>query len=285
MSHIPFERWKPQEPPSDFLARVDQALDAQATAAPPPLLRRRALLVGLSAAAAGASIWGNYTLTRRILRGTLNAQARTELEVAQGVTAIAEPGARLSYNDGLVQQHEGEVTYRTAPQANLRLTTPAGAAEGQGACCRVRVLPTADPDLETSGPATVLAVFQGSLDLHHAGRTERLTPNQYALSSGNSIRTNRDDRSGAIARALSLPVPAAPSASVASAPVAPEPPPSAAVASAPPPRPLRSAPPPSASAPVAPPPASASAAPSARPFIVPRCICIPGDAFCACPER
>ena len=283
MSRIPLERWKPQEPPADFLARVDQALDAEA--APRPLLARRGLLAGLSAAAAAAAaaaVWGNVTLTRKMIRGALVARVRTELPVARGVVAVAEPGARLSFEGDAIHQHEGEVSYRTEPDATLRVTTPAGHAEGPGACCRVRVFPTADGALETSGPATVLAVFQGELSLRHGDRAERLSPGRYALASGGAIHTDRSDRRGAIARALSLPAPPSPPASVAPPP----PDTSAPLASASPPASARRRPPaPAASASAAPPPSAAPpASASARPFIVPRCICVPGDSFCACPE-
>jgi hypothetical protein len=291
MSRIPLDRWKPQEPPSDFLDRVDLALDREA-ARPPSLRERRGLLAGLSAAAMAAGIgavWGNLALSRRLLAGSLVARVRTEIAVAHGVIAVAEQGARLSFRDGLVEQQAGEVSYRTAPDAQLRLSTPTGAAEGRGACCRVKVISDPDPDLGTSGPSTVLALFQGEVTLRHGGREERLSPSRYALASGGSIQTDRDDRQGRIARALSLPAPpasATPPASAATpASAAPTTPASAqpvASATARPPRPQAT--PPGA-------PASASAAasvpappPSARPFIVPRCICVPSDSFCACPE-
>lgn len=284
MSRLPFDQWKPQEPPPDFLSRVDHALDAQATSTPSPL-RRRALLVGLAAAATAAT-WVNYNLTRRALQGTLLASTRIELEVAPGVIAIAEPGAHLSYQNGQISQHQGEVAYQTQPNAHLHLKTPTATAEGQGACCRVKVLPSPDPDLETSGPATVLALFQGSLALQNTGRTEHLSPHQYALSYGTSIRTDRQDRSGAIARALSLPPPITSASTTTSAATSAA---SPSTSVAPPPTSVKSAtivsqskstPAPSASVP----PPIASTIPSARPFIVPRCICLPGDAFCACPE-
>jgi hypothetical protein len=284
MSRIPLERWKPQEPPADFLARVDQAIDAEA--APRPLLARRGLLAGLSAAAAAAAaaVWSNVTLTRKLLRGALVARVRTELPVARGVVAVAEPGARLSFEEDTVHQHEGEVSYRTEPGATLRVTTPAGHAEGPGACCRVRVFPAADGDLQTSGPATVLAVFQGELALRHGDRAERLSPGRYALASGGAIHTDRSDRSGAIARALSLPsVPSSPASVAPPPPDAAAPPSSAAPSASARRRPPAPPAAPSASAapiPSASPPASASA----RPFIVPRCICVPGESFCACPE-
>jgi hypothetical protein len=219
MSRIPLDRWKPQEPPSDFLDRVDLALDREA-ARPPSLLQRRGLLAGLSAAAMAAGIgavWGNLALSRRLLAGSLVARVRTEIAVAHGVIAVAEQGARLSFRDGIVEQQAGEVSYRTEPDAHLRLSTPAGAAEGRGACCRVKVIHDADPDLGTSGPATVLALFQGEVTLRHGGREERLSPSRYALASGGSIQTDRDDRQGRIARALSLPAPPASATPPASA--------------------------------------------------------------------
>jgi hypothetical protein len=286
MSRLPLDRWKPQEPPKDFLQRLDLALDREA-ARPPSLLRRRGLLAGLSAAAVAAGIgavWGNLTLSKKILSGSLAARVRTEIAVARGVVAVVEPGARISFQDDLIVQHEGEVAYRTEPEANLRLSTPAGAAEGRGACCRVRVINNPEPDLETTGPATVLALFQGEVTLRHGERSERIAPGGYALASGGTVRTEREDRQGRIARSLSLPAPPPPPTREApAADTAPSSPPASASApSRPRSRPTASvAPPSSASAPAAP---SPSAPASARPFIVPRCICVPGDSMCACPE-
>jgi hypothetical protein len=119
--------------------------------------------------------------------------------------------------------------------------------------------------------------------LRHGERSERIVPGGYALASGGTVRTERDDRQGRIARSLSLPAPPPPQASEAPAAdtAPPSPPASASVPPRPRSRPAASAPPSSASASAAPPP---SAPASVRPFIVPRCICVPGDSMCACPE-
>ncbi|MCU0657876.1 MAG: hypothetical protein MUF64_22220 [Polyangiaceae bacterium] len=286
MSRLPLDRWKPQEPPQDFLERVDRALDAEAPAPPaaPRGLQRRGLLAALSAGAlvaAGGALWVNVRLTRAALQGTFLARVRTEIELVRGVVAVAEPGARLAVEQGWIRQLEGEVAYRSAPDTVLRVITPDGQAEGLGACCRVHVLAAAPRGTGAPGPATALAVLQGEVDLRVARRSERLAAGRYALYYGESIRTDADDEGGEVARVLGVPAARRPSAPVS--PPAPASAPSGEVAPAPPVRPRR----PAASASVSATPSASAPAPasaSARPFIVPRCICLPNDLLCACPE-
>jgi ferric-dicitrate binding protein FerR (iron transport regulator) len=200
--------WDADEPPPGFADRVvRKALSegqGEATAtpraegsagsagagvepakAPRPLARRRtfAAVVTSLALAAGALFW---VTSRPPASGEISADTeRTEVRIGDRAVAVLEPGARLSFRGGTVDQTKGNVFYRVEPGGGFRVHTAAGDVDVTGTCFRVDVkasgrsdeMQARDVKMGALGAALALgmsvAVYEGKVAVSHA--QERVT--------------------------------------------------------------------------------------------------------------
>lgn len=275
----PSSRWPVPSAPADFVDRV--MLDVHRERAK-RRARRAMAIVAFACAAVVVLAWGLAVRARLPRSGDVTARdQRIEVEIAPGVLAVLERYAHVAWTAAGVTQDRGDVFYRLAPGAELRVSTPVGDIGSAGSCSRVRVDP-APTGGAAGSPVVFVSVAQGSVSLQQAGKRVDLGAGQYARVDASTIRTDADDASGEIAFAFAHERVRRLVAAPVAVPVDEPPPTWATPATSSRALPVRSAPRPKAVAPVV----SASAAPSAsappRVFLAPPCVCNPTVAICDC---
>lgn len=196
--------WAPLSPPTGFADRLaDLVTEPQAESAPPVAPEAppapSAPRWGRWLAAAGLLLAvGGLTQIERPDAGEVTTSARRELALSEGVRAVAEPGAALSWSVGwggrtAVHQREGKVFYRVSSGTPMQVSTPAGAITVHGTCFTVEVSPMGAQRSRTLkhtlagalGGAAITAaalvtVYEGQVEVSSAGAQARLAPGERA---------------------------------------------------------------------------------------------------------
>lgn len=163
---------------ADLADRFDRRLNATGRAPAPRRRWLRGPAVALGLLAAGVAVGlligrpgGAKEAARGADRGSLAADARRELRLADRAVAVAEAGAELSWRRSgggalAVEQRRGEVFYRVDPGGPVVVDTPAGQVRVTGTCFRVIVTARAGG---AGRPAVSVAVDEGSVVLAAGG--------------------------------------------------------------------------------------------------------------------
>jgi hypothetical protein len=195
------KHWPVEEPPEGFADRVVAAASG----------RRRPLvpaLIAVAAVAAAAIVLVAYDTG--VSRGSRTPLARESLAIGARGTAVAEPGAELSWlvqgGRADVDQHAGDVFYRVERGGPFVVRTPAADVRVTGTSFRVEVdmkrtlLPMA---AGAAISATVLVtVYEGKVILaNERGQTWLAAGQQASVRAGEPPSEARDNAQSAAAAA------------------------------------------------------------------------------------
>lgn len=181
------------EPAADFAQRtVAAAREARVRRKQ----RRIATGVATVALAAAAVLVVMLPALRGPAPGSAHAAARQEVRVAERGVAVLEPGARIAWRKGEVEQAAGDVFYRVEPGDSFRVNTPAGTVEVVGTCFRVRLGTSPEHgghEVNKKAVAVGSAVAITALVLVYEGRVQLLGAKaQVALGAGEVGRLTSD---------------------------------------------------------------------------------------------
>lgn len=200
--------WTAPPPPAGLTDRALDRLDGRASAHAlpdlPPRRRWRWAIAGaaLAAAALGGAIVASRAPTRGAGAGGVTATAATAVELADGVEALIEAGATITWTtDGEVVRIAhlaGVVTYRQRGARRLAITTPAATLSSARATFRVeapmnRTL-IAGAAVGLAGVVAII-VYDGSVEAKRpAGDAETLRPGGETRLAIAPTPTDRPDR-------------------------------------------------------------------------------------------
>jgi hypothetical protein len=208
------------EPPAGFAERVAGAWDEERTTRPP---RRRgfSIVVGaLTLAAAAAMLLWLRLPPAATATGDREVSERTSFEVGRRATAVAEPGAALSWRvatDGTarVEQRAGDVFYRVEKGGPFVVSTTAGDVTVLGTCFRVEVQAMDRKAVMAAGAGALAAttilvsVYEGRVLLaNEHGRVEVAAGERGAAHGGST--PSRSDAAEAAKKLAALQAAAAP---------------------------------------------------------------------------
>lgn len=138
------DAWPAPVPPADF---VDRVMDAHTHAQRTALRHAQARAVGSALLlAAGVALGVGVPRLQWPADGALRTEgARQSVALGQGVSAVLEPGAALSWSADAwgavaVQQDTGRAFYRVEPGHSVGIETTAGRVQVHGTCLDVEVV-------------------------------------------------------------------------------------------------------------------------------------------------
>lgn len=204
-------------PPAHFADRF---------AAPP---RRRWGIAAVAALAAAALVFA-LLWPAGPREGAIEATAATTVQLADRATAVADPGARLSWSTAggavVVDQPRGRVFYRV-DDGPLSVRTPAGEVAVRGTCFTVEV-EEMSPALQAGlagalvGALVTVAVYEGTVTVTNPHGAVELSPGQAARATAAEAPRRVARAQAARDAPVESPAPETPASEAPAAPSAPE---------------------------------------------------------------
>ena len=196
------QSWQVAGAPAGFADRVVAA--GEVASERPPRRSARALVVVTAMVVAMAAALLLWTWTARVDRGSIDATARTTIELPMAV-AVVEPGTALEWNEvrggAEVRQSSGRAFYRVQSGAVFEVVTPVGRVSARGTAFEVEVEGMAKRKHIASGlagvgiaTAIVVTLYEGRVVVANElarRRCRRARPRGRGRASGRRSRSAR----------------------------------------------------------------------------------------------